>query len=68
MVQKVLIFVNFCPKSAHFCKFPVIFCTFLLIFYTLFLAYFTQTIQINLLNSIFNSKTNIPLKKNLKKS
>jgi hypothetical protein len=68
VVQKVLIFVNFGPKSALFWLFLVIFGSFFFNFYQIFLAYFTQATQINLPSPIFTPKTNVTLKKNLKKS
>jgi len=64
----LLIFTNFCSKPMHFCNFFAHFYEFLLIFYHFFLAHFTQALQTNLPNPIFTSKTNIPTKKNSKKT
>jgi hypothetical protein len=56
--KKALIFANFLPLFAHF----------LLIFAHFFLACLAQTAQPNSPILVFTSKTNIPPKKNLKKS
>ncbi len=58
--------MNLYPKSAHLYEFMPNFCQFMLIFYRFFLLYLAYTLHINIPTPIFDPKTNIRTKMNLK--